>query len=109
MCLLSYGFPKIVVVYTQKTTTKMVMRKLWEHLEIPLIKGQRFLLHLLLVYAGDEEKLLHPKWHSGQNQAKRAKRALSLPKKISSKLRKSKLNANEVPIPVLMSTSTCVV
>ena len=68
MCLLSYGFPKIVVVYTQKTTTKMVMRKLWEHLEIPLIKGQRFLLHLRLIYAGDEEKLLRPKLHSGQNK-----------------------------------------
>ena len=47
----------------------MVMRKLWEHLEIPLIKGQRFLLHLRLIYAGDEEKLLRPKLHSGYNQA----------------------------------------
>ena len=44
------------------------MRKLWEHLEIPLIKGQRFLLHLRLIYAGDEEKLLRPKLHSGQNK-----------------------------------------
>ena len=68
MCLLSYGFPKIVVVYT-KDYHKNGIRKRWEHLEIPLIKGQRFLLHLRLIYAGDEEKLLRPKLHNGQNQA----------------------------------------
>ena len=76
------------------------MRKLWEHLEIPLIKGQRFLLHLRLIYAGDEEKLLRPKLHSGQNQAFFL--AITI---FCENLRKWKLQMRlviyEAPIPVL--------